>query len=928
MCNYYKPIKHIVVDSKSIKNYLLDAQNYYAHTPNLNKHNSKPELLDAHTELVLLYLKKLVTMHGLDLVIDNLINNLLAESNLLGDKDVGNFIKTLFVNTIVFHDFGKINENFQANSLKMNNPFFKGKEIENSPIGTNHSLLGAFIFVCKHLDEVENLFPKNQQGFVITSILVFSYPIFKHHSRQLNDDCTNEICFGNGFEIGFLKKYLDDFQLKVNPNLLKRLTDIQGIFNNPFFKKHINSFSLFSLLKLNYSLLTASDYLATNEYMSGFPIDDLGVLSKKRIDDIYKFVSQNEWMDEHAKRKNYNKDTYQNLNECTSNKPTEENGKNLNILRQQMAIELIKNVRKNHHNNLFYIEAPTGGGKTNLSLLAAVELLKQYEGKINKVFYVFPFTTLITQTYNTISETLGLSNSEIVELHSKASLKVKESEDDEYGTDKKNYIDNLFVNFPFCLLTHIKFFDLLKTNEKEPNYMLHRLANSIIVIDELQSYNPKHWDKIIYFIKKYAETYNIKFILMSATLPKLDRLNIIRGQTSDFIYLLPNAKTDYFLNPNFCNRVNFNFDLLKKKNISLSEIADLLFTESEKFSYLDFGENKPSGSVYVIIEFIFKKTASEFYQIIQENNSFFDEVFLLSGTILEHRRKKIINFLKNNNNREKKILLITTQVVEAGVDIDMDLGFKDTSLIDSDEQLAGRINRNVNKKDCKLFLFNYNKEELIYGQDKRLEITKRKISQEQYQHILNTKDFDLLYDLVLDERNEWNFKDMAVGFSEYEQKVKSLRFKSINQDFQLIEQKNITCFIPLNVPISVNGAVDGLCESIFTDNDLMFLKQYNITPTVNNEIEGEKVFDLYTNFVNNKIEFVAQRIKEKTLQGIMSKYTFSLFASLQIEQRIICFSDEEKSKYGFKYISNWQDFYDVNFGMNDILFNGNETQFL
>ena len=75
--------------------------------------------------------------------------------------------------------------------------------------------------------------------------------------------------------------------------------------------------------------------------------------------------------------------------------------------------------------------------------------------------------------------------------------------------------------------------------------------------------------------------------------------------------------------------------------------------------------------------------------------------------------------MKNPSNREKKIILISTQVVEAGVDIDMDLGFKDSSIIDSDEQLAGRINRNVNKQHCTLYLFNYNRESVIYGKDLR-----------------------------------------------------------------------------------------------------------------------------------------------------------------------------------------------------------------
>jgi CRISPR-associated endonuclease/helicase Cas3 len=99
--------------------------------------------------------------------------------------------------------------------------------------------------------------------------------------------------------------------------------------------------------------------------------------------------------------------------------------------------------------------------------------------------------------------------------------------------------------------------------------------------------------------------------------------------------------------------------------------------------------------------------------------------------------------------------------VEAGVDIDMDLGFKDRSIIDSDEQLAGRINRNVNKESCTLYLFNYNKESVIYGHDHRYKITKEHIREDEYRRILKYKDFDSLYDKIFDERNKWNTKEMV-----------------------------------------------------------------------------------------------------------------------------------------------------------------------
>ena len=71
-------------------------------------------------------------------------------------------------------------------------------------------------------------------------------------------------------------------------------------------------------------------------------------------------------------------------------------------------------------------------------------------------------------------------------------------------------------------------------------------------------------------------------------------------------------------------------------------------------------------------------------------------------------------------------MLITTQVVEAGVDIDMDLGFKNISLIDSDEQLAGRVNRNACKVGCEVYLFRLDNASVLYGKDKRYQMVGNK----------------------------------------------------------------------------------------------------------------------------------------------------------------------------------------------------------
>jgi CRISPR-associated endonuclease/helicase Cas3 len=930
----------ILKATQPINKFLIDAEKYYAHvSPKNTPEPKKPETLQEHIELVQKKFELLCEKHGLDLIIDTLVDDFLQKQKAEGNLALGNFIKKLFVDTVVFHDFGKVNENFQASPEKMNNPHFQGKSNPKSVISTHHSSLGAYLFIVKHIKDASTEIEPKYHHITMMAILMFSYPIFKHHGKYLNDEYTDKIRFTPD-EVACMKSYIAQYQFIIDP----KTSEILPLHLNKAFDKLnsdslFNSFALYSLVRLSFSLLTASDYLASNQYMTGNEVKEFGVLDNDRINQLYEFVTQSDLLkNDQSDKKNYNKNTYEKLAEGFDyQSPKEQSNDNLNFLRQEMALEVIQNIRANSDKNLFYIEAPTGGGKTNLSMLATVELLKASQGKTNKVFYVFPFTTLITQTYSSIIETLGLSENEVVQLHSKAGYKQKTEEDKDglYSDEKENYVDNLFVNYPFCLLSHIKFFDLLKTNEKESNYMLHRLANSVVVIDELQSYDPDHWDKIIYFISHYAKLYNIKFILMSATLPKLGNLQVLEKEyVSDFVYLLPNAKNAYFLNPNFSERVKFNFDLFERNDLTLDEIAKTVLDKSQKYAIFDFGKVKPKDSVYTIVEFIFKKSATEFYQKIEAiNNRFFDEILVLSGTILEHRRKEIINFLKNTDNRKKRILLITTQVVEAGVDIDMDIGFKDRSMIDSEEQLAGRINRNVNKKDCVLYLFNYNKERIIYGQDKRYQETKR-LKTSDYQRILEQKDFDYLYNIIFTNIDYWNKSgkiskenhDQQLKY--YKSKIERLKFKSAHWDFKLIDQENISCFIPLNLPIAVEGIETGYLDPVFSKNELSFLSKNGILPTSNREIKGSEVFDLYIGIIQNKREFTQQKIAEKTLQGIMSKFIFSLFASKKVETQIVLYSDVEKSVYGYKYINRWEAFYNTIFGMDSTKFESNETQFL
>lgn len=928
MPNLFKST-HQIIELYSKKNainkILKNHQDYWAHSA--NQFNNKPETLVEHLDLVQKYCKRLIKHHGLDIIIDNLISEYLNEKNLYS-LQLANWIKELFVHTILYHDHGKINEKFQ--SEKLENFSFKEKENPENGIDSQHSTLSAFIFLNHKLNDATHHFKAKELNCAFTITILLAYPIYRHHSYHLKNDFWQKL-ISESKRTEQLKSYLDLFKNQnTNPLILKLIQNIDQLFVRGDFKKFESSYALYQLIRLNFSLLTTSDYLATNEFMNQFEIRDLGILTSTRIDQLYDKVTQREWIDEDKSKRNFNKWTYDQLkNIDLSSKPKEKKGENLNLLRQQMATEAVLNIRENTDKNLFYLEAPTGGGKTNISMLLTLELLKANE-TLNKVYYVFPFTTLIDQTFKSLKENLGLLDNEIVALHSRASYGQEVSGDEEdavYGSKQRNYINRLFVNYPFTLLSHVRFFDLLKTNIKEENYLLHRLANSVVVIDELQSYNPDHWDKILYLIKKYASLYNIRFILMSATLPKIANMEIKGLSDDDVIYLLPNAKTEYFNNINFSGRVTFDYSLTDNR-ISLEVLAQKVLSESKKYAEVDSGASKPKDSVYTVVEFIFKNATTVFEREIQKvNDGFFDEIFVLSGTILSHRRKYIINYLKNKKNRTKKILLVTTQVVEAGVDIDMDLGFKDSSLLDSDEQLAGRINRNVNKENCKLFLFNYSKESFIYGKDLRYELTKQ-LNQEEKENILNTKDFDYLYQRIIEFKNKRNIDTNFVGINDYIDKVESLQFQSVSEEFKLIDQENFSCFIPMSIPVTIDGENQNEVEYIFNKSELSFLSENKIYPNEQNKICGELIFDLYLSLIRSSQSFFSKKIPLKQLQSIISKYTFSLFSSPQNKKKFIEFMDIEKSEFGYFYMERWQDFYSEKSGIDEFAFENIENQFL
>lgn len=278
---------------------------------------------------------------------------------------------------------------------------------------------------------------------------------------------------------------------------------------------------------------------------------------------------------------------------------------------------------------------------------------------------------------------------------------------------------------------------MLFSDRKEDLFGFHQICNSVIVLDEIQTYKNSLWGEIITFLSAYADLFNIKIIIMSATLPNLD--NLINNNEAS-VRLIKNREK-YFANPIFKNRVIPDYSLLKQgnKKITLEELKVHVLKNQHK---------------RVIVEFIKKKTAQEFYRLIKNDTDEGVTVRLMTGNSNIQERKDIINEIKEL----ESVILVATQVIEAGVDIDMDIGYKDISRLDSEEQFMGRINRSCKKENCIVYFFNYDDAGKIYINDARLN-TGRTLEDDNIRLMLESKEFDSFYKSV--------FEDLSYVYGKY-----------------------------------------------------------------------------------------------------------------------------------------------------------------
>ena len=454
------------------------------------------------------------------------------------------------------------------------------------------------------------------------------------------------------------------------------------------------------MLMLDFYILVTCDYYATSEFYNDQK--SISVMNDFDFKELIKQYNNTELIIKIRK-----KQTFEN---------------SINELRTEIFLEAEKTLIENCDKNIFYLEAPTGSGKSNTAINLSLRLIEK-NNDLNKIVYVYPFNTLVEQniaSFNKIFDHSRILNNLAV-VNSTTPIKIDENNPNKY---QKALLDRQFLNYPIILTTHVSLFDTLFGDNRESAFGFYQLANSVIVLDEIQNYRIERWNEIIIFLKEYAKVLNMKIIIMSATLPNLE---LLTNDNSNSVSLIKDCKK-YFLNPVFKDRVKIDYGLLEIENVE-----EKLFEHVLKMNKL---------KKKIMLEFIVRKSAEKFYRRLK-NEKLDCEVLFISGfdSILE--REIIIDKVNTCNH----LILVATQVVEAGVDIDMDIGYKDISKLDSEEQFMGRINRSCLKEGI-VYFFNLNKAANIYKKDERVSINLTLLNDEMKDILLN-KNFNQYYQKLL-----------------------------------------------------------------------------------------------------------------------------------------------------------------------------------
>lgn len=329
---------------------------------------------------------------------------------------------------------------------------------------------------------------------------------------------------------------------------------------------------------------------------------------------------------------------------------------------------------------LFSLTVPTGGGKTLTSMAFALDHAEKY--KKRRVIYVIPFTSIIEQNADVFRNQFGESYQHAIIEHHSAFNDV-EIKNPDSRTKLKMAMENW--DAPIIVTTAVQFMESLFSNRPSQCRKLHRIANSIIILDEAQTLPLDLLRPCMAAIDELAINYGCSIVLCTATQPALREED---GFVGGFQNVRELAESE--------DRITLNPQQLYKdfQRVSVSHIGEL----DDKEIIQKLHENQ---QILCIVNT--RRQAQLLYQGIAD----LEGSFHLSTYMCAMHRKAVLETIRETLKAGKYCRVVSTSLIEAGVDVDFPCVMRADAGLDSIAQAAGRCNREGNneKEDSHVWVF-------------------------------------------------------------------------------------------------------------------------------------------------------------------------------------------------------------------------------
>ncbi|MFI3202666.1 MAG: CRISPR-associated helicase Cas3', partial [Eubacteriales bacterium] len=528
--------------------------------------------------------------------------------------------KGLVYNTALFHDIGKYQASFQK------------RIAGNKNIKIPHALCGAI--------ELNHVMKRSVER------MIMQYCIAGHHTG-LHNFGTKADTKGQGTLRGTLQLETEDYSEYKKEISLTDIEDISLFFSEKCKTPQETGECFAFVTRYVYSCLTDADSIDTETFCNGYERNrrnsDFQRCLEKINDRLNSFVVETELQKARSK------------------------------VQSQVYQKLL------HDGQIFFINMPTGSGKTLCSMKFALERAIQFKKK--RIIYIIPYNSVIDQTATEFERVFG-ADLNILRHQSSFKYEVEDGVEEDYTEWANKAIENW--DGDFIITTAVQFFESVYHNKRGKLRKLHNMGDAILIFDEAHLMPMEYLAPCLKAISHITNILNSEAVFLTATMPNFRQLLEQHGVRDQKIVDLTEDTSEFS-----------KFKKCKFENLGYVEIEELLLLDTAS-KLIIVNSRKKAREIYR--ECTGTKYHLSTYMTAEDRQKTIEDIHMSLHGLEE---------FGDGAPEEHRVTVVATSLIEAGVDLDFHMVCRELSGLDHILQAGGRCNREGKRLEGKTYIFQF-----------------------------------------------------------------------------------------------------------------------------------------------------------------------------------------------------------------------------